>query len=89
MKDSHNMCTYCTWNGSCVGSDIGMGSWSVSIPTQVLKLCIDRLNAEGGTNFVIAWRLPSASSLRWFKYSLCMTSQPVFRLSLQLTRVAA
>ena len=38
MKDSHNMCTYCTWNGSCVGSDIGMGSWSVSIPTQALKV---------------------------------------------------
>ena len=37
----------------------------------------------------IAWRLPSAISTRWLKERLCMTTQPVFRLSLQLARVAA
>ena len=26
--------SYCTRNGSCVGSNIGIGSWSVSIPIQ-------------------------------------------------------
>ena len=30
--------SYCTRNGSCVGSNIGIGSWSVSIPIQDLTV---------------------------------------------------
>ena len=86
MKDSHNVCTYCKWNGMLVATS----EWAAGAQVYLYKrwkLCIDRLKAEGGTNFAIAWWLPLASSLGWLKYSHCMTSQPVFRLSLQLTRV--
>ena len=34
-KDRRIMCTYCTRNGSCVGSDIG---WSMSIRIQELTV---------------------------------------------------
>ena len=37
-KDSWSMCTYCTKTGSCVGSDIKLGSWSVSIHIQGLTV---------------------------------------------------
>ena len=50
--------------------------------------CVDRLNAE--SSFMAdVWGSPSAISLRCLKSRLCMTSQAVFRLSLQLARVAA
>ena len=59
------MRTYCTRNGSCVGSNIG---WSVSIPIQELTvgyrlasslahakngLVKDRQNAEGSTDSAV------------------------------------
>ena len=53
IKNSQSVRTYCTRNGISVGSDIGIGSWRVSIPIQEL---IDRLNAEGGTDSAL-WLL--------------------------------
>ena len=54
MKDSWSVGTYCTRNGSRVGCDMGIGSWSISIPIQ--ELTVDRLNTEGGTDSAL-WPL--------------------------------
>ena len=51
--------SYCTRNGSCVGSDIGIGSWSMSISTYTraeTELCVDRLSIEGSTDSAL-WLL--------------------------------
>ena len=59
MKDSperqpkHVHLLYKKWQ-LCIGSDIEIGSCSVSIPIQ--GLTVDRLNAEGGTNSAL-WPL--------------------------------
>ena len=52
---------------------------------------MDRLNAEGGTDSAL-WLLRGDSISYSYKMShvkLCMTNQPVGKLSLQLARVAA
>ena len=67
-KDRRIVHTYCTRNGSCVGSDIG---WSVSVPIQ------ERL---------VGYR--QAERRRRHRFC-CLTSLPVFRLSLMLASVAA
>ena len=42
---------YCTGESSCVGSDIGTGSWSMSTHRMSVyasaNSCVDRLNTEG------------------------------------------
>jgi len=56
------MRTYCTRNSNCVGSDIGIGSWNVSIPIQGLAV-VYRLERRRGIDsafMAIAWQLPSA-----------------------------
>ena len=57
------MRTYCTRNGSCVGSDIG---WSVSIPIPELTGRMQKA-AQILLFMANAWRLPSAISTRWLK----------------------
>ena len=54
QKDCWKMSTYCTRNSSCIGSNIRIGSWSVSTYRMsmysmqaLLKSCVDRLNTEG------------------------------------------
>ena len=37
-KDRQSIRTYCSGNGSCVGSDIRIGSWSMSIDTRAVQL---------------------------------------------------
>ena len=37
-KDSRSIRNYCSGNGSCVGSDIRIGSWSMSIDTRAVQL---------------------------------------------------
>ena len=50
-KDRRIVHTYCTKNGSCVGSDI---DWSVSIPIfKNEQLVIDRQNAEDSTDSAV------------------------------------
>ena len=43
---------YCTRDSSCVGSDIGIGSLSLSTYRMSMyastNICVDRLNTEGG-----------------------------------------
>ena len=63
------MRTYCTRNGSCVGSDIG---WSVSIPIQELTVGYSLTGRTQKAAQILlfmanAWRLPSAISTRWLK----------------------
>ena len=56
MKDSQegqSECAHLSYkDSSCVGSDIGIGSWSVSTYRMSMytstNSCVDRLNAEGG-----------------------------------------
>ena len=38
-KDSRSVRTYCTRDTSCVGSDIGIGSWSVSTYHMYVYVC--------------------------------------------------
>ena len=52
--------------------------------------CVDRLNRRRQRFYFTAdvWRPPSAGlSLRYLKWGLCMTSQAMFRLCLQLARI--
>ena len=48
-QSEHN---YCTRDSSCVGRDIGRGSWSMSIYHMSMYTnadsCVDRLNIESG-----------------------------------------
>ena len=69
-KDSRNMCTYCTRNGKCVGSDIGIGDWIVSIPIQGLTVMyrqVERRRQHRFCFYVYCMATPSAISLRWLK----------------------
>ena len=65
MKDNQSMHMHLlyvyTRNGSCVGSNIRIGSWSVSIPIQELTVV---LNAEGGTDSAL--RLLHGETCRLF-----------------------
>ena len=51
-KDSLSVHTYCTRDSSSIGSNIGIGSWSVSTYRMFIYTsannCVDRLNTEGG-----------------------------------------
>ena len=51
IEDSWSVHTYCTRDSSCVGSNIGLGSWSVTtyhMSTYTsANSCVDRMNTEG------------------------------------------
>ena len=51
-KDGLSVHTYCTRDSSSIGSNIGIGSWSVSTYRMFIYTradnCVDRLNTEGG-----------------------------------------
>ena len=51
MKDSQDVCTFCTRNGSCVDIDIGIGSWSVSLPIQGLPVVYRQAERRKGHRF--------------------------------------
>ena len=45
MRDSWNEGTYSTRDNSCVGSDIGIGSWNVSTYHMSMKTSANTLNS--------------------------------------------
>ena len=67
-KDSRGMCTYCTRNGSCVDSEVGIGSWSMRIPIQRLTVAGWTQKAAQILPYDFTWRLPAAISLGLLKY---------------------
>jgi len=79
-KDSWELHTPILYKGwKLCGSDIGRGSWSVSIPIQGLTVVYRQAEHRRGHRFcfmAIAWLLPSAIPLRWLKWTT-MHHKPV------------
>ena len=75
--DSWNVRTYCMRDSSCVGSDIGTGSWSMSTYRMSMHAttnsCVDRLKTEGDRD--PASRLTQTADKRRERATLAETNE--------------